>query len=72
MVSHINYDYSEITSYFKGVYTYQGRPLDFTIVKTVDLETKDVIDLIVSFNHKLDNEQPIKDDVLKQFNKQIR
>lgn len=68
----INFDYSELTSYFKGVYHYQGRPLDFTIVKTIDLETKEVIDLMVSFNKKVDNERYIKDEIIKEFNKRFK
>lgn len=72
MESIINFDYSELTSYFKGVYYYQGRPLDFTIVRTINLETKDVIDLIVSFSVKVENEQKIKDEIITQFNKKFR
>ena len=72
MVSNINYDYSELVSYYQGVYVYQGKPLDFTIVKITDVNTKELIDLSISFTRKIDNEVSIKDEILKHFNKSFK
>ena len=72
MVSHINYDYGELVSYFNGVYVHQGVHIPFTIIKIINLESKDVIDIDISLSKPLDNERFIKDEILKEFNKTIK
>lgn len=72
MVSHINYDYGELVSYFNGIYVHQGVYIPFTITKIINLETKDVIDIDIALNRIVDNVQFIKDEILKEFNKKIK
>jgi hypothetical protein len=64
----INYDYSELVSYYQGVIYDQGIPLDFTIIKTTNLATKDLIDLEVAFTKKVSNYTQLRDKIISQFN----
>jgi hypothetical protein len=68
----INYDYSELISYYQGVIYYQGKPLDFTIIKTTDVATKEIIDIEVGFTKSVDNRQELVDKILNHFNKNFK
>ncbi len=67
MELNIVFDYSELVSYFKGVYHHQGKPLDFTIVKIIDLHSKELIDLQVT---NIDDPE-VKGAIIAEFNKKF-
>ena len=68
----INYDYSELVSYYQGVIYNQGLPLDFTIIKTTNVATKELIDIEVAFTKKVVNYTELRDKVLSKFNQDFK
>jgi len=68
----INYDYSELVSYYQGVIYNQGLPLDFTIIKTTNVATKELIDIEVAFTKKVNNYTELRDKVLSKFNQDFK
>lgn len=72
MELNINYDYSELVSYYQGVIYYQGNPFDFTLIKTTDVATKELIDIEVAFNKSVSNYMELRDQIISHFNKNFK
>jgi hypothetical protein len=79
MVLSLKYDYSELTKYFKGIFSFNLQEIDFEVIESLQNsgEKLERIDLSIVLNHyqtkklTIQDMDLIKDNILLEFNKKF-